>query len=81
VSSVSRDVAFISGLMAQWVAFIVTELGADADTFMLHNCAALAVKERSPIADRTRAALGAISRKARCLATEPIWPRPKCLVR
>jgi hypothetical protein len=27
----SRDVAFISGLMAQRVAFIVDELGADAD--------------------------------------------------
>jgi DNA invertase Pin-like site-specific DNA recombinase len=32
----SRDVAFISGLMAQRVPFIVTELGADADPFMLH---------------------------------------------
>jgi hypothetical protein len=27
----SRDVAFISGLMAQRVPFVVTELGADAD--------------------------------------------------
>src|SRR4051794_18550671 len=32
----SRDVAFISGLMAQKVPFIVAELGADADPFMLH---------------------------------------------
>jgi hypothetical protein len=32
----SRDVAFISGLMAQRVPFIVAELGADADPFMLH---------------------------------------------
>ncbi|HBK07667.1 MAG TPA: resolvase [Acetobacteraceae bacterium] len=55
----SRDVAFISGLMAQRVAFIVTELGADAEPFMLHVYAALAEKERSLIADRTRAALGA----------------------
>ncbi len=31
----SRDVAFISGLMAQRVPFIVAELGADADPFML----------------------------------------------
>jgi DNA invertase Pin-like site-specific DNA recombinase len=30
----SRDVAFISGLMAQRVPFIVAELGADADPFM-----------------------------------------------
>jgi DNA invertase Pin-like site-specific DNA recombinase len=37
----SRDVAFISDLMAQRVPFIVTELGADADPFMLHIYAAL----------------------------------------
>jgi DNA invertase Pin-like site-specific DNA recombinase len=53
----SRDVAFISGLMAQRVPFIVTELGADADPFMLHLYAALAEKERRLISDRTRAAL------------------------
>ncbi len=53
----SRDVAFISGMMAQRVPFIVTELGADADPFMLHIYAALAEKERALIADRTRAAL------------------------
>src|SRR5271167_1701017 len=53
----SRDVAFISGLMAQKVPFIVTELGSDADPFMLHIYAALAEKERALIADRTRAAL------------------------
>jgi len=55
----SRDVAFISGLMAQRVPFIVAELGADADPFMLHLYAALAEKERRLIADRTRAALAA----------------------
>ena len=59
----SRDVAFISGLMAQRVPFIVSELGADADPFMLHVYAALAEKERNMIADRTRAALAA--KKAR----------------
>jgi DNA invertase Pin-like site-specific DNA recombinase len=53
----SRDVAFISGLMAQRVPFIVAELGADADPFMLHIYAALAEKERALIAERTRAAL------------------------
>ena len=31
----SRDVAFIAGLMSQRVPFIVTELGAGADPFML----------------------------------------------
>jgi DNA invertase Pin-like site-specific DNA recombinase len=55
----SRDVAFIAGLMAQRVPFIVAELGLDADPFMLHLYAALAEKERSLIAARTKAALAA----------------------
>src|SRR5438270_13139345 len=55
----SRDVAFVSGLMAQRVPFIVAELGRDADPFMLHLYAALAEKERSLIAERTKAALAA----------------------
>ncbi len=59
----SRDVAFISGLMAQRVPFIVAELGRDADPFMLHLYAALAEKERRLISERTKAALAA--RKAR----------------
>src|SRR3954468_10841488 len=54
----SRDVAFISGLMAQRVPFIVAELGPDADPFMLHLYAALAEKERRLISARTKAALG-----------------------
>jgi DNA invertase Pin-like site-specific DNA recombinase len=53
----SRDVAFISGLMDKRVPFVVTELGADADPFMLHLYAALAQKERALIAERTKAAL------------------------
>jgi DNA invertase Pin-like site-specific DNA recombinase len=53
----SRDVAFISGLMAQRVPFIVAELGADVDPFMLHIYAALAQKERTMISERTKAAL------------------------
>lgn len=55
----SRDVAFISGLMAQRVPFVVAELGADADSFMLHLYAALAEKERQLISQRTKAALQA----------------------
>lgn len=55
----SRDVAFVSGLMAQRVPFIVAELGADADPFMLHLFAALAEKERALISQRTKAALAA----------------------
>lgn len=53
----SRDVAFISGLMAKRVPFIVAELGADVDPFMLHVYAALAQKERTLIGTRTREAL------------------------
>jgi DNA invertase Pin-like site-specific DNA recombinase len=55
----SRDVAFIAGLMAQGVPFIVTELGADADPFMLHIYAALAEKERKLVSRRTKDALAA----------------------
>jgi DNA invertase Pin-like site-specific DNA recombinase len=55
----SRDVAFVAGLMAQRVPFMVAELGRDADPFMLHLYAALAEKERRLIAERTRAALAA----------------------
>ena len=53
----SRDVAFIAGLMAQRIPFIVAELGADADPFMLHLYAALAEKARRMISERTRTAL------------------------
>jgi transposase-like protein len=42
----SRDVAFVAGLMTQRVPFIVTELGKDVDPFMLHIYAAMAEKER-----------------------------------
>jgi DNA invertase Pin-like site-specific DNA recombinase len=55
----SRDVAFVAGLMAQRVPFVVAELGRDADPFMLHLYAALAEKERRLISERTRAALAA----------------------
>jgi DNA invertase Pin-like site-specific DNA recombinase len=55
----SRDVHFISGLMAHRVPFVVTELGPDVDPFMLHIYAAVAQKERSLISQRTREALAA----------------------
>src|SRR5499427_5349731 len=55
----SRDVHFISGLMVHRVPFLVAELGADADPFMLHLYAALAEKERALISQRTKAALAA----------------------
>ncbi len=55
----SRDVHFISGLMAQHIPFIVAELGLDTDPFLLHLYAALAEKERQMISKRTTEALKA----------------------
>jgi DNA invertase Pin-like site-specific DNA recombinase len=55
----SRDVHFISGLMKHKVSFVVADLGADTDPFMLHIYAALAEKERAMISRRTRDALAA----------------------
>ena len=55
----SRDVHFVSGLMAQRVPFVVAELGAATDPFVLHLYAALAEKERALISSRTRDALAA----------------------
>jgi DNA invertase Pin-like site-specific DNA recombinase len=62
----SRDVHFISGLMAHRVPFVVAELGPDVDPFILHLFAALAEKERAMISARTKAALAAA--KARGVA-------------
>lgn len=53
----SRDVAFISGLMAKGVPFVVAELGPDVDPFVLHLYAALGEKERKMIGNRTKEAL------------------------
>ena len=55
----SRDVHFISGLMAQRVPFIVTAFGKNVDPFMLHIYAALAEQERKMISERTSAGLQA----------------------
>ena len=63
----SRDVAFISGLMAQKITFIVAELGRDVESFMLHIYAALAEKERELISERTKAALKTLSQNGHSL--------------
>jgi len=59
----SRDVHFISGLMTHKVPFIVTELGADTDPFVLHLFAALAEKERALISKRTKEGLAAAKKR------------------
>lgn len=61
----SRDVAFVSSLMAQRVPFYCADLGIDTDPFTLHLFAALGEKERALISRRTREALAA--RRARGL--------------
>ena len=49
--------------------FLVTELGADVDPFMLHVYVALAEKERALISERTRAALQAVKARGRKLGS------------
>ncbi len=67
--ALSRDVNFIAGLMASRLPFLVAELGANVDPFMLHIYAALAEKERRMISERPRAALAA--QAAGCPARQP----------
>jgi DNA invertase Pin-like site-specific DNA recombinase len=61
----SRDVAFISGLMA-----LVTEI-PNADPFMLHVYAAVAEQERTKISERTKAALAAAKTRGVKLGNPP----------
>ncbi len=63
----SRDVAFVATLMSKGVPFIVTELGADVDPFMLHLHAAIAERERKVISARTKGALAAAKARGQVL--------------
>jgi DNA invertase Pin-like site-specific DNA recombinase len=71
----SRDVHFISGLMARKVKFLVAELGPDVDPFMLHIYAAVAEQERTKISERTKAALAAAKARGVKLGN-PHGPKP-----
>src|SRR5689334_7084056 len=73
----SRDVHFISGLMANRVPFIVAELGPEVDPFMLHIYAALFEKERRLISQRTKAALAAAKARGRKLGRHGKVQGPK----
>jgi DNA invertase Pin-like site-specific DNA recombinase len=77
----SRDVAFVAGLMSQRVPFIVAELGSDADPFMLHIYAALAEKERRMISARTKAALRAAKARGVSLGNQQQAARNRELAR
>jgi DNA invertase Pin-like site-specific DNA recombinase len=65
----SRSSHFITGLMVNRVKFIVAEIGADADPFMLQIYAAVAEKERAMISERTKAALKAAKARGIKLGT------------
>jgi len=68
----SCDVRFVSGLMTHNVSFLVAELGADVDPFMLHLFAALAEKERALISQRTKAALAAAKARGQTLGNRAV---------
>ena len=54
-------------MAAHWVPFVVAELGADVEPFMLHLHAALAERERKVISERTIAALAAAKARGQAL--------------
>lgn len=75
----SRDVAFISGLMAAGTPFIVAELGMDTDPFILHLFAALSEKERKLIASRTKSALAGLKAQGVQLGNRTNLPQAQAL--
>jgi DNA invertase Pin-like site-specific DNA recombinase len=64
--------------MSERVEFIVTELGKQADPFILHLYAALAEKERALISERTRAGLRSAKKRGQKLGMRA---KPKAAVK
>jgi DNA invertase Pin-like site-specific DNA recombinase len=61
--------------MKHKVSFIVADLGADTDPFMLHIYAALAEKERRMISERTKQALASAKANGKQLGGLRDYPR------
>ena len=70
----SRDVHFITGLMAHECRSWSRSLAPDVEPFLLHLYAALAEKERAMISERTKAALAAAKARGQSSAILG-WPR------
>jgi DNA invertase Pin-like site-specific DNA recombinase len=62
--------------MAHRVPFIVAELGADTDPFVLHLCAALTEKEWCLISQRSKAGLAAAKARGKRLYSMMCACRP-----
>jgi len=72
----SRNVAFVAGLMERRVRFLVAAM-PNADPLMLHVYAAFAEDERRRIAERTKAALAAAKARGKKLGSPDIGTRNK----
>lgn len=75
----SRNVEFVAGLISRRVKFLVCELGIDIDPFTLHIFSAVAERERTLIAERTRAALRAKAARGEALGNLSSLPTAQSL--